>query len=442
LNLWFANVFTIHPSTKHADGAQIENLKIHGLHHKMVEYVRMDKPTQSLYRNQFNAPLDASRILGDQLYDGQELVWSEAHYVGSALTDAEIALHLATDDWGEQGLLVIDDQFVKWTKGLHQWDDDDRLGHPYLGCNNDRMAHVPKGVIGIRMDGVENVVFDGLEISDVVETSALGNEVCGAYWDGLFQRFMGEGNTLQNAPYLYGYTGNRVHGIFSDWAEYTFKGDVVLEDFECTTGLIRGIGMYTNSDVTWDSGSSLKMKNFNAGSELYDENTAAKPHPYAPSKANPFQILWSHTDEDGHEFYSSISNHPHSVEISCIYGRDGTTLGVARPWWTNHVEVDNDDCSVITEEMEQKAAEWWSKNKGTLSDDAIGGMEAVEIEESEQTTPRHSKSRLVWSSAMLSVMAMMGFLVCVWETKIRREHKANEQSEVDPLIQSQSTQYI
>ena len=35
LNLYFANVFTIHPSVKHAQGAQIENLKIHGLHHKV-----------------------------------------------------------------------------------------------------------------------------------------------------------------------------------------------------------------------------------------------------------------------------------------------------------------------------------------------------------------------------------------------------------------------
>ena len=35
LNLWFANVFTIHPSVKHSEGAVIENLKIHGLHHKV-----------------------------------------------------------------------------------------------------------------------------------------------------------------------------------------------------------------------------------------------------------------------------------------------------------------------------------------------------------------------------------------------------------------------
>ena len=65
------------------------------------------------------------------------------------------------------------------------------------------------------MDGVQNVEFNGLEIADIVEQSALGSDKCGVYWDGLYQKFMGGGNTLQNSPYLYGYTGNRVHGLFA-----------------------------------------------------------------------------------------------------------------------------------------------------------------------------------------------------------------------------------
>ena len=66
------------------------------------------------------------------------------------------------------------------------------------------------------MDGVQNVEFNGLEIADIVEQSALGSDKCGVYWDGLYQKFMGGGNTLQNSPYLYGYTGNRVHGLLHD----------------------------------------------------------------------------------------------------------------------------------------------------------------------------------------------------------------------------------
>ena len=42
LNLYYSNVFTVHPTLHHAKGAEIENLKVHGLRHKTMEYIRMD----------------------------------------------------------------------------------------------------------------------------------------------------------------------------------------------------------------------------------------------------------------------------------------------------------------------------------------------------------------------------------------------------------------
>merc|ERR1719382_2209571 len=67
LNLYYANVFKIHPSLRYGHQAEIENLKIHGLHHKMWE-----------------SGFDAKAMLGEeQLALGQDLVWSEADYVGS-----------------------------------------------------------------------------------------------------------------------------------------------------------------------------------------------------------------------------------------------------------------------------------------------------------------------------------------------------------------------
>ena len=67
LNLWFSNVFSIHPSTKHSEGALLENVEIHGLQHKMVEYLRLDKVMTAPYKNPFNAALDARALLGDQV---------------------------------------------------------------------------------------------------------------------------------------------------------------------------------------------------------------------------------------------------------------------------------------------------------------------------------------------------------------------------------------
>jgi len=62
-------------------------------------------------------------------------------------------------------MLLITKKFSDWAFGNNQWDDEDESGHPYIGCNNDRMTHVPKGVIGVRMDGVEEVAFRDLKIS-------------------------------------------------------------------------------------------------------------------------------------------------------------------------------------------------------------------------------------------------------------------------------------
>ena len=35
LNLWISNVFTIHPSILHSSGADLQNVHIHGLTHKV-----------------------------------------------------------------------------------------------------------------------------------------------------------------------------------------------------------------------------------------------------------------------------------------------------------------------------------------------------------------------------------------------------------------------
>merc|ERR550525_1943432 len=337
LNLWFANVFTIHPSTKYASGATLENVNIHDLTHKMMEYNRLDAITQAMYRNQFNAPLDARALLGDQIEAGYYgIEWETVTYVGSALTDAEILLSLVTNDWEELGLVFMENDFGLWAQGEVVWSETDPKGfdHPFIGCNVDRMGHVPKGIIGVRMDGVEDVTFTDLTISGLHEQSLRGSELCGEYFDEAgFKTFMGKGNTLQNAPYLYGYTGNYIHGIFSDFAEYTLDGDTRIEGLISDTGLAYAIGMYRETQITFSDDSTLAIKDLSAGHELYEEDTDSLAHPYNPSIAKPFHILWTDsarlfTDGSGTkesvEFDSSLTGTPTEVTMNCIYGRDGT----------------------------------------------------------------------------------------------------------------------
>ena len=116
-----------------------------------MEYLRLDKKSSAMYRNQFNAPLDAKALLDTQINAGYgNIIWSEVEYVGSALTDAQILLAMVTEDWGELGLIYMTDNFTNWALGEYTWPESNASTHtPYIGCNNDRMAHVPKGLLFI-----------------------------------------------------------------------------------------------------------------------------------------------------------------------------------------------------------------------------------------------------------------------------------------------------
>eukprot|EP01083_Nonionella_stella_P298536 1013259_1 len=133
--------------------------------------------------------------------------WNMMKYIGDALIDAHIVLNLVTNNWSEKGLMLIDNDFSEWTFGNYKWDNNKKETHPYIGCNGDRMTHVAKGIIGIRMDGIEDVKYHNLNVYNLYEYSDLGSDKCGKYWDEDFKQFEGKGHFLQNVPYLYGYTG-------------------------------------------------------------------------------------------------------------------------------------------------------------------------------------------------------------------------------------------
>lgn len=265
LNLYISNVFNIHPSIKHSTGADLENVHIHGLRHKVfqftfyifiifnifyifenlhvvvsvavclaslehvlcsqtMEYQRLDAAGTAMYGNQFSGPLDANALLGDQIEGGYyDIDWPTVSYVGSALSDAFIVLDLVTADWEEVGLIYMGNNLTDWALGQYSYPESlDPMDTPYIGCNSDRMGHVAKGVLGIRMDGVEDVVFRKLKINDLHESSKRGSDLCSDYWDEDFTSFTGKGHFLQNTPYLYGYTGNRAIGMIpQDTRHYT-----------------------------------------------------------------------------------------------------------------------------------------------------------------------------------------------------------------------------
>lgn len=118
-----------------------------------MEYVRLDDGWDTSFLNFWESGFDAEALLGaEQLSAGQNITWSEMTYAGSALMDAYVAFHIATNNsqWGELGQMFMGD-LADWAINKDDWRfsnaaTDDGEGKPYLGCNNDRMTHVPKGL--------------------------------------------------------------------------------------------------------------------------------------------------------------------------------------------------------------------------------------------------------------------------------------------------------
>merc|ERR1719266_1234071 len=90
-----------------------------------MEYTRLDRSGEYTYQNMFAGPLNARAMLGKQVEAGNDgLVWSETHYVGTALTDAVIMIQLLTDDWGELQNSLVPSEMTSWTLGDYVWSDE------------------------------------------------------------------------------------------------------------------------------------------------------------------------------------------------------------------------------------------------------------------------------------------------------------------------------
>jgi len=100
-------------------------------------------------------------------------------------------------------------------------------------------------------------------------------------------------------------------------------GDIVIDGISSATGLVRGVGLYTHSELTFGDESRLSVSDLSAGHSLYSMDTTTFTAPYNPSVAKPFHVIWSLTNSRGDTFDSAITGQPAAAQFKCIYGRDG-----------------------------------------------------------------------------------------------------------------------
>ena len=124
-----------------------------------------------------------------------------------------------------------------------------------------------------------------------------------------------------------------------------------IHDVVSDSGLVRGVGLYTRSKLTFGGDSKLSVYELSAGHSLYSKDTSRFAAPYNPTVAKPFHVLWSYF-QDGTYFNSSITGRPQNVRFSCIYGRDGSD----DTDWT--VKVDNKQCVAPSERGQRDNREY------------------------------------------------------------------------------------
>lgn len=188
-----------------------------------------------------------------------------------------------------------------------------------------------------------------------------------------------------------------------------------IHDVTCETGLVRGIGMYTKSYLKFASSSTLSMFNLNAGRSLYGVDTAGYAHPYNPSVAKPFHILWSlESDNDNATTFDSvIEGEPDSISLDCVFGRDGIN-DTDTDWM-----VDNGDC---VSSIDQDVVDLYFQQIGAPR--------------SHQTSTAATSSSLhLWFAAATAIA--IGLLLILW--RLRRNPKGKQslvETERAPLLVS------
>merc|ERR1712062_234937 len=102
------------------------------------------------------------------------------------------------------------------------------------------------------------------------------------------------------------------------------KGDISFSDFQCDTGLVIGLGLYTHTEMTWHEDTTYAISHFVAGAELADTNTDSLSYPYNPATSKAVHVVWSYVQDDYDKtFVTKMTNRPKTVDLQCVIGVDG-----------------------------------------------------------------------------------------------------------------------
>jgi hypothetical protein len=158
--------------------AIIEDVTIHDLQintREFVGYLPTDDPTNYV-TGTYGDAIDMLTAVYDMPNEDMTNRLDELEYQGNALLDAQVALGVygVGSMRGKTLIMDPDGEFIDWAlNGAHLSGE--------LSCNQDAMRHLNKGIIGLRIEEVNNVDLNNVEISYINNWGKKGTYVCGEY---------------------------------------------------------------------------------------------------------------------------------------------------------------------------------------------------------------------------------------------------------------------
>lgn len=209
LNYPSAGIFGWHVNDQTSTTATLENVHIHSLRHKGIEVVGLNEGGRVIC-NGFNGPLPAKDILGHAEIEAfQQKLYAETEddtvypqYIGSAVTDIHIAMYYwgreDFDNWAGIPFFGFGDKMVEWARGHfpEYISSNDRTQFGFY-CNEDAMFHPAKGLLALKISGVEGVEMNNVKIENLQDETPLGSNLCGV----IDQPQHGQYHFAQQLPY-------------------------------------------------------------------------------------------------------------------------------------------------------------------------------------------------------------------------------------------------
>ena len=216
----------------------------------------METVFEQLQRRPFNDVLDMDRII----------VYDNMMYKRTSYSNAQYTLSKLIPDtwWSILGHTFISKQVDKWIS------ENKKLKHMHFKCNADIMLHLTKGIFGIRIDNVNDIIIDGyLNIENIHNLGQFGNsKLCGKYSSS-----KNGGHHNQEYPQQIGYTGNEVHGItiIVSQGKINANSNIYINDLISARGSSFGINFYGSNNFKIKENAVMILNNIHAGAHLTDK---------------------------------------------------------------------------------------------------------------------------------------------------------------------------